>query len=564
MKAQIANWKRTQLVELELDEKITVLFGHNRAGKSSILEAIAYAASGKEVSPHVKQTRIRYGAKEAKVKLTEGDATITLSLPGGQRDVNGWGHTVSAVAAGLVDVGRLTAAEFNLLLQTVLKTTPKEEDLAKALAPHDYTPAQVKVIWKEIQDSGKSGWDTVHEAKKAMGVKLKGQWREATKHPGTYGEKIAAAWYPQAWEQDLATASEESLKQQAAYEQNQLEAKIRENAVSDHEYAQLQETFLGLDTLRTELAAISAEVKANEEALQKAKAEYQAIPDLAAQKDPPTRECPYCEKQSFDIGGKLVKTENHKTIAPKELEANKLERTEAYTAVDLASSVLQISQMSEREIKAQIVKAEAAGVTLSHSVLAQGQNTEDAIEAQREALRLANSRLQAFTEWTRARTIYKSINRNQALIDLLDPKGLRKASLQTAVTGFNRRFLVPIHELSGWPLVEVHDDLSVTMESTSFEPSSGAEQFAISVTLQIAIAMADQSPLVIIDRADICFADMRQQFYSLLETVSESKLVLVGASANDRASSPDFAAIGLGRSYWVNEGAISAISKVEA
>lgn len=556
MRAIINNYKKIEHVDLDLDPKVTILFGKNRAGKSSALEAIGMAASGQQSNPAWRNERVRYGTNGGDVRLIERDQSVTWTIPGGQRNSDGWDIKVTPTAAGLFEIGRLKKSEFNALLQSVLNTTPDKDDLAKALAPHDYDKAEIEQIWKFIQDGGISGWDIAHESYSKMGKELKGQWQERTGAKGTYGNKKAKDWYPEHWEQDLAQASEENLSQQMAFEQTQLEAKIADNAISDHDYGQLQEKFLGLDAAREELA-----LKKEEEALKamEAKAASEAFNKLPLPeviREPLQKTCAYCDKINYEVNGKMIKVEDHKRPSQAKIDAAAKARIDAQEVCKKLQGELATIQGEVKELQQTVKEAEEAGVKLSHSVIANGADQKE-VDAQRELLARATKRLSAFRKWSRALQIHESLERNQVLIDALSVDGLRKASLVKAIARFNERYLKPLAEFSGWPLVVVHDDLSVTQDRTGFGPSSGAERFCINASLQIAFAMAEKSKLILIDGADILFADMRQQFMAVAEALNV--YLVIGMSAHDRESCPDLKEIGLGTSYWVEAGKIEPL-----
>lgn len=556
MKAVINNYKRIEHAELELDPKVTILFGNNRAGKSSALEAIGMATSGQSSSPAWRNTRVRVGTNGGDVKVTEGDKSTMWTIPGGQRSGDGWDIKVTPVAAGLVKPGEMKPADFNALLQSVLNTTPTKEDLTKALEPHGYDKAEIDQIWKFIQEGGASGWDTAHESYTSMGKRLKGQWQEVTGAKGTYGKDKAKSWYPDNWEQDLAQASEENLSQQMAFEQTQLEAKIADNAISDHDYGLLQEKFYGIDTAREELALKKDEAAQKAIEAKAASEAYAKLPLPDVIKEPLQKTCAYCEKINYEVNGKMIKIEDHKRPSQAKIDAAAKARIDQQEVCKKLQGELTALEQEVKELEKTVKDAEAAGVKLSHSVIANGADQKE-VDAQRELLARATKRLTAFRKWSRALQIHESLERNQILIDALAIGGLRKASLVKAVGVFNERYLKPLAEFSGWPLVVVHDDLTVTQDRVSFEPSSGAERFCINASLQIAFAMAEKSKLILIDGADILFADMRSQFMAVAEALSI--YLVIAMSAHNREDCPDLKEVGMGSSYWVEAGKIEPL-----
>lgn len=560
MRAQIANWKGIVLADLQI-KGTTILYGTNAQGKTSILEAVGCAAVGPSLSSEFKNSRVRLGTKSAKVKLEQNGSSVSLSLPTGARDLDGWDLKVSRVAAWLDDPASMTAKEFNKLLQTCLKTEPTIKDLTEALSPYDYTKQEIDQVWKFITSNDASGWAKAHESYKTMGSKLKGQWSETTGDKGNYGKTKAADWYPANWEQDLAQASEEQLTQQVAFEQTQTEAMIRDNAVSDQQYSEWKETFLGLDSHRLELKEALELAKAQEKVTADAQTAYNATPVPESLKEPAKQVCAYCEKTNLSVGGKWIKAEEHKGPSQKEVAEAAKKRSEAHAVFMAEKAKYDVLVTDARKCEIAIKAAEEAGVKVSHSVLASGAD-DTKLEQQREHAARAARRLKAFQVWSRALEIHKSIERNQVLITALSDDGLRRDKLAKAVTEFNERFLKPVCELAGWSLVTVHDDLTVTQDSTAYEPSSKAERLCMRISLTVALAMADKSQLIIIDDTDDLKNERRGQLFALLEALTVP--VLVGMAVHKKEEGPDFEEAGLGLSYWVQDGSVVSLAKALA
>ncbi len=104
------NVKRLSVVEIRPDGSLVIIGGKNGAGKSSVLDAIAYALGGREL---ICSEPLRKGKKRGKVVVDLGDLTITRTFNqggGGQLKVEGRdGEPIRAPQTLLDDlVGRLS------------------------------------------------------------------------------------------------------------------------------------------------------------------------------------------------------------------------------------------------------------------------------------------------------------------------------------------------------------------------------------------------------------------------------------------------------------------------
>lgn len=79
------NFKRLQAVEIVPDGTFNVIAGNNEQGKSSLLDAIAFAIGGKDAIPDTKEI-IQRGKTKAEVHIDLGDLVVVRTVtPSGQR-----------------------------------------------------------------------------------------------------------------------------------------------------------------------------------------------------------------------------------------------------------------------------------------------------------------------------------------------------------------------------------------------------------------------------------------------------------------------------------------------
>ena len=169
----------------------------------------------------------------------------------------------------------------------------------------------------------------------------------------------------------------------------------------------------------------------------------------------------------------------------------------------------------------------------------------------RNAVRKAETRLQSFNRYNEALRVHRNILENQAIINVLEPEGIRRRSLEKGLADFNGRLECLCH-LAGWSDVCVDGDMSVNYAGRPFVICSESEKFRTVVTLQIAIAEYDGSAAVVIDAADILDNRGRAGLLKLLSHMSYCSFV--GMMASKPTATPSLKKLKIGRKYWVEAG----------
>lgn len=83
VKLQAENFKKLKAIEITPQGNSVIISGKNAAGKSSILNAIAFALAGKEALK-LNPDPVRHGEKTAKVTVDLGDYTVTRTITDGK------------------------------------------------------------------------------------------------------------------------------------------------------------------------------------------------------------------------------------------------------------------------------------------------------------------------------------------------------------------------------------------------------------------------------------------------------------------------------------------------
>lgn len=541
MKATIKNFMGCASAEVEAS-KIALILGLNGQGKTSTLLPIAAALRG-GVPLGLQKTKagmlVKTGAGAASVVLEEDGSKVEVFWPKCERRSEGVSAPeASDIAVGAVTFPAMADKDKVELLRDILKTDPVKQELCDALADAGLSEKVQEAVWHNIEAEG---WDASLDRAKEKGRSLKSQW--ALIAGETYGEKKAASWFPQGWENDLETTSTEALEADVSLARADLEDKIANQAISADELARLQEKADGLAETEKKCDDAAGKVTEAQKALKEARAAREKLPKL------PNYDlvCPHCGKPVVYQFGKLEAVKQSLSAEEREkLEQQILDADNAVSKAErelnaakhdfiLADSALQAIKKAKDELEAK-----------------QGKTIQPAeVDEARNAVRKAETRLQSFNRYNEALRVHRNILENQAIINVLEPEGIRRRSLEKGLSDFNGR-LEYLCYVAGWACVKVDGDMSVSYNDRPFVLCSESEKFRAKVTLQAAIAEYDGSHALVVDAADILDNKGRAGLLKLLS--GQSYCSFVGMMAAKPSAAPDLKKLGIGRKYWVEAG----------
>lgn len=541
MKATIKNFMGCASAEVEAS-KIALILGLNGQGKTSTLLPIAAALRG-GVPLGLQKTKagmlVKTGAGAASVMLEEDGSKVEVFWPKCERRSEGVSAPeASDIAVGAVAFPAMADKDKVELLRDILKTDPVKQELCEALADAGLSEKVQEAVWHNIEAEG---WDASLDRAKEKGRSLKSQW--ALIAGETYGEKKAASWFPQGWENDLETTSTEALEADVSLARADLEDKIANQAIGADELVRLQEKADGLADAEKKCDDAAGKVTEAQKALKEARAAREKLPKL------PNYDlvCPHCGKPVVYQFGKLEAIKQSLSAEEREkLEQQILDADNAVSKAErelnaakhdfiLADSDLQAIKKAKEELEAK-----------------QGKTIQPAeVDEARNAVRKAETRLQSFNRYNEALRVHRNILENQAIINVLEPEGIRRRSLEKGLSDFNGR-LEYLCYVAGWACVKVDGDMSVSYNDRPFVLCSESEKFRAKVTLQAAIAEYDGSHALVVDAADILDNKGRAGLLKLL--AGQSYCSFVGMMAAKPSAAPDLKKLGIGRKYWVEAG----------
>jgi hypothetical protein len=224
-------------------------------------------------------------------------------------------------------------------------------------------------------------------------------------------------------------------------------------------------------------------------------------------------------------------------------------RSETESALGRVRQEIKNNRTQAGQFQANITRATDAASKLAQSASRPAGDAEK-IALARAAVETARIRLESFQKKNRAASIYSQLENNKKIVEILAADGLRLEKLRTAITAFNTR-LADLCRIAAWPQVELNSDLSVAAGGIRFAMLSESERFRAVVILQIAFAELDDSPVVLIDRADVLDGQGRNGLIKL--AVASGREIILAMTYSAPTDVPNLNKIGAIR-YWIENG----------
>lgn len=540
MKAEIKNFMGCASAEIVAD-RIALILGHNGQGKSSSLLPISAALNGGvplDVPKSKAGMLVQTGAATSSAVLSNESSSVSVEYPKCERRGVGPAQPeASAIAVGVEQFPTMPTPNRVEVLRALLHCEPSKDELFAALGDK-FDDKLKEVVWHSIEVDG---WDAALARASEKGRSLKAQWQLATGEK--YGEKKAESWFPTGWETDLECASKESLDDQLTVARSTLEYRVGNQAVADDELERLTALIETIPELTEVSRRCQSEISAAEDALKDARSALAKLPELPKY----DMVCPHCGKPVVYQGGRLVAVEQK--LSDEERDALEQKRLDASNAVSKAERELSAKRSSYDASVSQLKTAERAEADYAEKSKRTG--SADEVEAAREDVRRCEVRVGAFAKYSEAKRLHRAICDNQAIIDVLNPDGIRRSALQRGLNTFNEQ-LASACSGAQWAAVSVDSSMSVEFNGRPFVICSESEKFRACVTIQIVLAALDKSTAIVIDGADVLDKSGRRGLLRLLASTDISAFVGMMVSAPDAV--PDLRKMGIGRKYWIENG----------
>lgn len=547
MDIEISNVRGIEAASIEVD-KISLIAGPNGAGKSSVAVAVAAALMQNPAPlPGMKKADakllLRDNQKRGRVEVIDGKKKLAANWPGGSVSADGM-KTGSAVSCGIVRVPEIASKDLPVFLSELLDCAPSYDDLAGALP--DIEHPVLKAIWNEAQENG---WDKAYARAREKGAKLKGGWEHITGEK--WGAKKAQTWCPDGLDAE-SLPDLETVEARVAEAEAEVHRVVGNLALSEERRQSLKEKVSEAEQATSQLDEVKATKAELDQRVADLKAKLQGLPRPTAEQV--TLDCPHCQK------GVVISNGGRELSAPVEVDAQENEARSA--AITETQRELQEVE-HDRNNKAMALDFLNQTIAAGEKARAELENRENGTATEQD---LADARASADHEiyvrdqlnrYFEASRKAQSIDTSAKIADALATTGVRQKVLDRKMGDLNDR-LSEMCKAADWPVVSIDaGSLSIDCDGRPYALLSESEKFRTSTALQLAVAEIQGPPMVVVDAADILDRAGRNGLFRMLKIATVPVLVTMTMSARDEV--PDLSKAGLGRSYWLESSATTAI-----
>ncbi len=543
---KISNFRRLEYAEIEID-RLTLLFGLNEQGKSSVIGAVGGLLTGDplkyyRIAKIKKEELVRIGQNQGMIEGSNGTASASTVLPEAKITTQGAFPALSDSAVGAGYILTMTEKDRQNFIARMLKTIPSKEQFLDAIKEAHFKEQTIGMIWQTCETIG---WDAAYKSRQEIGIELKGAWQQLTGEQ-KYGSKKADTWIPVCWQPDLFNASIETLEHETKTAQEYRDALIKTVAISESEIEQAKKMIDDPD-----LIDIDEKIRINketQEAIQSTIIELKTgITNIEAYLKNDSQQCPECKT--------ALRIETGKIVRGIKIERDKI--TKGNDALTLKQKMLKdnrevlVELQDEYSVLANKQHAlKLAKETIGKSVGSQKPNDEQIKEADAR-LKNADDRLIAFKTWKLAHTKHDLIQRNDIVTKALAPDGLRGEILKSKLKDANAK-LKEICEATKMRIVSIDDDLTIRYDGIRSGLTSRSGPLRINIAFQIFQQLIEPEPLIIIDDLDTLDKPSRNGLIAALIKYKIPALVAAACTREDIVMKSGGGING----YWIEAGKV--------
>ena len=254
MRVTIENLLAYSLLDLTVEEGVTVVAGKNATGKSSlamILGAlVANMANPGGLDAAKRKAYIRDGQHEGEASIETPEGQVITWRPGSgsivrpEPDIPVWSIPE---AVGLVDfMEKRTTKEARQKMWKGLFESEEDPEVLLKESWGEGSAGDLPAILKIIKEKG---WDAAYSIMEDKRRESKALWCAVTSSRA-YGDRLAAKWTPDHWDATLATASEAELQAELTNARDDLTSIAACAAVSASDIAKAKDAKVRADALR--------------------------------------------------------------------------------------------------------------------------------------------------------------------------------------------------------------------------------------------------------------------------------------------------------------------------
>ncbi|MEV1338010.1 AAA family ATPase [Pseudomonas aeruginosa] len=568
-KLEITNFQGLRHAALDVSAPVLLVAGHNGAGKSSLLDAIAMAFNGQPRRVSLKKEMdklVTEGAKkgEARVEWLDEAGEVQacgVALPSGKgsplADSPFLPYVLDASLFAALDAKDRRRVLFDL---TGASASASPAEVGKRLKAKGIDLA----LFEKVKPLLRSGFSAMVGQAKDYASEARGAWKAITGE--NYGSEKAIDWAPelvattvtndqveearnalQALEDDLAEAQQTLGSSKRAH----ADAQSRASRITA-----LRETAALADRRRNKLAT---DEKAQDEWSEKVMAAEAAASGEPAHQ-PLT--CPHCQGAVDLQAGQLVAHQPPAKVADPEA-AKRLEEYRGYLASAqraVANSQRDLKESEDAAAQAAALEAETAQAPSAEAIA----NGEQAINELRQARDASRAKLVALQEAmeaaaqreasiAKAQAAHRDVVAWTGMADALSPTGIPAEILADAIGPVNE-LLQRLSGTAGWSPVQISADIDVTFGGRLYGLLSESERWRCDATLALTIATISGLRLALLDRFDVLDIPARTQqamklFQSLAAGGEIDTLIVAGTLKEPMAKTPAWL-----QAVWIDAG----------
>lgn len=501
---KVRNHRGISHADISLD-KVTFICGANDSGKTSTLAGIMAAVTAnpkpfKGITNKQASMLVHSGTPAGYVTAEDENGLHRVDYPTMEYTSEKTPIIIGNISAGVKSLIDLSLPDRINYIVEMMDANPRKSDLKKELdkAKLD-TETLLPSLWETIDING---WDNTHAHAQLTGTKLKGGWENIAQEK--YGIKKAEVWIPSGYDAELTEIGIEKLTQNVADAKEWLEAAIKESSISEFEIDNLKELVTEIPKLETELGELltrseNGKIILSEMISKRAKMNTVEVEIL---------ECPECHQKLDLENGVLVSSK----AEPIPIE----DTTEIDSDISKYKPI--ISDITEKigGVKSRLKMLDQKQ---SQLLIAESNKTDSPtadVDKMRTDLEFAESRLSSLQVFNNAINIHNKILTNTKLLKILEPKGLRNAKLKKSFKTINNSLKI-LTDSVGWEVVEINNDCEIIYNGFPYGPFiAKSGRYRARVLLQMMVAMAEKSPLILIDDLDELTEIVRSDMFRVI------------------------------------------------
>lgn len=568
-KLEITNFQGLRHAALDVSAPVLLVAGHNGAGKSSLLDAIAMAFNGQPRRVSLKKEMdklVTEGAKKGEARVEWLDEAYEVqvcgvALPTGK----GSPLTDSPFLPYVLDASlfaSLDAKERRRVLFDLSGASTSPNQIAERLIAKGHAAALVE----KVKPLLRSGFPAAVEQAKAYASESRGAWKAITGE--NYGSEKAVDWAPElvttvVTDDQVAEAREalQLLESDLSEAQQSLGASKQARQAADGRAQRIAKLRELVDLEPRRRNKLTTDEQNQDEWSEKVMAAELASAGSVSHQ-PLT--CPHCQGAVDLQAGNLVVHQPPEKIADaeaaKRLPEYRNYLASAQRAVENSQRDLNECVAAAEQIKA--LEAESADAPSAEAIA----NGEQAINELRQTRDTSRAKLVALQEAleaaaqreasiTKAKAAHDEVVAWTGMADALSPTGIPAEILADAIGPMNDT-LKRLSGIAGWSPVQISADIDVTFGGRLYGLLSESERWRCDAVLALAIATISGLRMVLLDRFDVLDLPSRGHAIALIRAVTFDReidsVIVAGTLKEQMAKTPDWL-----QAVWIDKGHIA-------